>query len=125
MKLLKNSIVVVLLSFCTIAFAQDRKFTEEQKEQIKEQLEQYYEKLDLSEDEKLEFEEITKKYALQMKTLKTSDKSRFAKYREFKSIQNSKNKEMETLLSAEQYTVYKKTQKEIQQKMKEKRKNRN
>ena len=70
----------MLLSFCTIAFAQDRKFTEEQKEQIKEQLEQYYEKLDLSEDQKLEFEEITKKYALQMKTLKTSDKSRFAKY---------------------------------------------
>jgi len=125
MKLLKNSIVVVLLSFCTIAFAQDRKFTEEQKEQIKEQLEQYYEKLDLSEDQKLEFEEITKKYTLQMKTLKTSDKSRFAKYKEYKSIKDSKNKEMQTLLSTEQYKIYEKTQKEIQKKMKEKLKNKN
>ena len=58
MKLLKNSIVVVLLSFCTIAFAQDRKFTEEQKEQVKEQLEQQFEKLDRSEEQKPTFEEI-------------------------------------------------------------------
>ncbi|WP_369049081.1 hypothetical protein [Tenacibaculum sp. UWU-22] len=125
MKLLKNSIVVLALLVSTISFAQDRELTEEQKEQVREQLNQYYEKLSLSEEQKPQFEDITTKYALQMKALKTSTKGRFAKYREFKSIQNSKNKEMETLLSAEQYTVYKKTQKEIQQKMKEKRKNRN
>ena len=58
-----------------------------------------------------------------MKDLKTSDKGRFAKYREFKSIKSSKNSEMKTLLSAEQYKIYKETQKEIQKKMKEKRKN--
>ena len=125
MKLLKNSIIVVVLLVSTMSFAQDRELTEEQKEQVKEQLEQYFEKLDLSEEQKPTFEEIAKKYALQMKTLKTSDKGRFAKYKEFKSIERSKNKEMKTLLSTEQYKIYKETQKEMQKKMKEKRKNRN
>ncbi|APD08195.1 hypothetical protein UJ101_02697 [Flavobacteriaceae bacterium UJ101] len=120
MKLLKSSIVVVLLSFSTIAFAQDRKLTEEQKEQIKEQ---YFEKLSLSEEQKPQFEEITNKYALQMKKLKTSGKSKFAKYKEFKSIKSSKDKEVKTLLSSDQYKIYEETQKEIQKKMKEKRKN--
>ena len=102
-----------------------RELTEEQKVQVKEQLEQYFEKLDLSEEQKPTFEEITKKYALQIKTLKTNDKGRFAKYKEFKSIKRSKNKEMKSLLSDEQYKIYIKTQKEIQKKMKEKRKNKN
>jgi len=123
MKLLKNSMVVVVLLVSTIAFAQDRILTKEQKEQVKEQLAQYFEKLELSEEQKPKFEEITNKYALQMKTLKTSGKSKFAKYKEYKSIKRSKNKEMKTLLSAEQYKVYKETQKEIQNKMKEKLKN--
>lgn len=123
MKILKNSIVVIVLLVSTIVFAQDRKLTDEQKEQVKEQLEQYFEKLDLSEEQQPKFEEITNKYALQMKSLKTSDKGRFAKYKEFKSIKSSKNKEMKTLLSAEQYKVYEETQKVIQKKMKEKLKN--
>ena len=119
MKLLKNSILVVLvLLVSTIVFAQDRKLTEEQKEEVKEQLEQYFEKLALSDEQKPIFEEITNKYALQMKTLKTSSKSKFAKYRKYKSIKRSKNKEMKTLLSAEQYNIHKKNQKEIQKKMK-------
>ena len=60
-----------------------------------------------------------------MKTLKTSGKSKFAKYNELKSIIGSKNKEMKALLSAEQFKIYKETQREIQKKIKEKRRNRN
>lgn len=125
MKLLKNSIVVVVLLVSTMSFAQDRKLTEEQKEQVKEQLEQYFEKLDLSKEQKPKFEDITNKYALQMKTLTTSGKSKFAKYKEYKLIKKSKSKEMKALLSAEQYKVYNETQKDRQKKMKEKRKNKN
>lgn len=125
MKVLKSSIVVIVMFVSTMSFAQDRELTEEQKEQVKEQLALYFEKLDLSEEQQSKFEEITKKYALQMKTLKASGKSKFAKYKEFKSIKSSKNKEMKTLLSAEQYKIYQNTQKEIQKKMNEKRKNRN
>ena len=86
---------------------------------------EYLVKLDLSEEQKPKFEEITKKYALQMKTLKSSDKHKFAKYKEYKSIKGSKDKEMNALLSAEQFKIYKETQREIQKKIKEKRRNRN
>lgn len=126
MKTSRNIITILLLTLFNVAsYAQERQLTEEQKEQVKEQLEQYFEKLDLSEKQKPKFEEITKKYALQMKTLKTSGKSKFAKYKEYKSIKGSKNKEMKALLSAEQFKIYQETQKEIQKKIKEKRRNRN
>ena len=126
MKTSRNIITILLLSLFSIAsYAQERQLTEEQKEQVKEQLEQYFEKLNLSEEQKPKFEEITKKYALQMKTLKSSDKHKFAKYKEYKSIIGSKNKEMKALLSAEQFKIYKENQREIQKKIKEKRRNRN
>jgi Spy/CpxP family protein refolding chaperone len=126
MKTSRNIITILLLTLFNIAsYAQERQLTEEQKEQVKEQLEQYFEKLDLSQEQKPKFEEITKKYALQMKNLKTSGKSKFAKYKEYKSIKGSKNKEMIALLSAEQFKIYKETQKEILKKIKEKRRNRN
>ena len=123
MKTSRNIITILLLSLFSIAsYAQERQLTEEQKEQVKEQ---YFEKLNLSEEQKPKFEEITKKYALQMKTLKSSDKHKFAKYKEYKSIIGSKNKEMKALLSAEQFKIYKENQREIQKKIKEKRRNRN
>ena len=126
MKTSRNIITILLLTLFNVASqAQEKQLTEEQKEQVKEQLEQYFEKLDLSEEQKPKFEEITIKYALQMKTLKTSSKSKFAKYKEYKSIKGSKNKEMKALLSAEQFKIYQKTQKEIQKKIQETRRNRN
>ena len=126
MKTSRNIITILLLTLFNVAsYAQERQLTEEQKEQVKEQLEQYFEKLDLSEEQKSKFEEITKKYVLHMKTLKTSGKSKFAKYKEYKSINGSKNKEMKALLSAEQFKIYQKTQKEIQKKIQETRRNRN
>ena len=126
MKTSRSIITILLLTLLNVtSYAQERQLTIEQKEQVKEQLEQYFEKLDLSEEQKQKFEEITKKYALQMKTLKISGKSKFANYKEYKSIKGSKNKEMKALLSAEQFKIYQKTQKEIQKKIKEKRRNRN
>jgi len=113
----KNKEMKALLS------AEQYKFYEEtQKERLKKL--EYLQKLDLSEEQKPKFKEITKKYAAQMKTLKTSNKRKFVKLKEFKSIIDSKNKEMKVLLSTEQYVVYEEMQKERLQKMKEKRKER-
>lgn len=125
MNLLKNSIVLVIWLVSTVALAQDRKPTEEQKAEFQKQLAIYLEELDLSEDQKIKFEEISKKYARQMKSLRDSDKGRLAKYKELKSIQKNKNEEMEVLLSEEQYEVYERMQEERMQKMKERRKNKN
>lgn len=94
-------------------------YEESQKERLKKL--EYLQKLDLSEEQKPKFKEITKKYAFQMKTLKSSNKPKFAKYREFKSIINSKNKEMKALLSSNQYALYEENQKERLQSFKENR----
>lgn len=124
MKHMKNILTLLLLVIVSnTAIAQERELTDEQKTQMETQLTEYFEKLDLSEDQKTKFEEITKKYNEQMRGLRDSDKGRLDKYKELKSIRKNKNKEMNTLLSNEQYKTYEETQEKMQQKMKEKRKN--
>lgn len=124
MKRIKHILGLMLIILVgTTALAQEKKMTEEQKAQMEAQLEDYIEKLDLSEEQRPKFEEITKRYGKQLMVLKESSKGRLSKYKEFKSINKDRNKEMEALLSEEQYTIYMATQEEMQQKMKENRNN--
>jgi|GEM_PF-553903 len=105
-------------------FAQSRaaNLTEEQKEEIKKNVEEYAAALHLSEAQKPKFEEITRKYAKQMKAVKYSGGSPMSKYRKVQSIRESKNAEMKPLLSRGQYKIYLKKQEEMQKKMKERHK---
>lgn len=111
--------VITLIFFTSSAMTQESKLTDAQKAKFKEHLKESFEKLDLSEEQKQKFKEITKKYALQMKTLKTSGQSKPTKIEEFKSIIGSKNKEVKVLLSDEQYIVYEEIQKERLEKFKQ------
>lgn len=122
MKSIKVFISIITLTFfASITTAQEWTLTDEQKTKIKEHLKESFEILDLSEEQKLKFKEITKKYVLQMKTLKNSNQSKSKKIQEFKTIIEFKNKEMKELLSSEQYNVYEETQKERIKAMKENR----
>lgn len=113
MKRLKQTILVAIVMFVSsFGIAQETSLNNEQKATLKAHFKESFEKLDLSEEQKPKFKEISKKYALQIKTLKTSDQSKTAKEKEFKSIIAAKNKEMKALLSAEQYNIYEETQKE-------------
>ena len=105
-------------------FAQSKvaNLTEEQKEEIKKNLEAYAVALNLSEEQKPKFKEITKRYAKQMIAVKDSGGRRWSKYRKVKSIRKNKDAEMKSLLSKDQYTVYLGKQEEMQKKMKERRK---
>ena len=96
--------------------------TEEQKEEIKKNLEAYAAALHLSEEQKPKFEEITKKYAEQMKAVKDSGGRPMSKFKKVKSIRKNKDADMKSLLSKDQYKVYLEKQKEMQKKMKERRK---
>lgn len=108
MNILKQNIVIgIVILMSSSLIARETVFTNEEKAKLKLQLTEYFEELDLSEEQKPKFKEIVKKYALQMKTLKISDNRKFAKRRKFKSIKKSKNKEMKVLLNTEQYQVYK------------------
>ena len=127
MNLLKS--MSLFFALCLIGtnttFAQSRaaNLTEEQKEEMKKNLEAYAVALDLSEEQKPKFEEITKKYAKQMKAVKDSSGRRMSKFKKVKSIRKNKDAEMKDLLSKDQYKVYLEKQKEMKKKMKERRKN--
>ncbi len=123
-KTMKHILILAIVSLIsTTAMGQERTLTEEQRAQMEANLNEYSLKLDLSEEQKPKFVEITKRYGQQMRGLKDSDKGRLAKYKEYKSIRKNKNAEMKAILSEEQYETYLETQEEMQQKMKENNKN--
>ena len=95
--------------------------TDEQKEELAKNMEEYFEALNLSEAQKPEFKAITEKYAKQMKAVKDSGGGKLQKYKKVKSIQKNKNSEMEKLLSKDQYEVYLEKQEEMQKRMKKRR----
>ena len=113
--------LALLLIGTNTTFAQTRvtNITEEQKEEIKKNIEEYAVALSLSGDQRNIFEEITKKYAKQMKALKDSGGSRMSKFRKMKSIRKNKDAEMKSLLSQGQYEIYLEKQEEMRKKMKE------
>ena len=95
--------------------------TDEQKEKVKKNLEEYAAALNLSEDQKPKFEAITKKYAEQMKAVKDGGGRKLQKYKKVKSIRKNKDAEMKALLSKDQYNVYLEKQEEMKTKMKQRR----
>ena len=121
-------ILCLFLALCLIGtnttFAQSRaaNLTVEQKEEIKKNVEAYAAALHLSEEQKPKFEEITKRYAKQMKAVKDSGDRPVSKYKKVKSIRKNKDAEMKRLLSNDQYKVYLEKQEERLKKMKERRK---
>ena len=115
--------LALLLIGTNTTFAQTRvtNITEEQKEEIKKNIEEYAVALNLSGDQRNIFEEITKKYAKQMIAVKDSGARRMSKFREVKSIRKNKDAEMKTLLSKDQYKVYLGKQEEMKKRIKERR----
>ena len=122
LKILSLFFALCLISINT-NFAQSRatNLTEEQKEGIKKNVEAYAVALHLSEEQKPKFEEVTKKYAKQMKAVKDSNDRPMSKFKKVKSIRKNKDAEMKQLLSKDQYKVYL----EKQEEMKERRRNSN
>lgn len=125
MRSLKIFFLFVLVNFgfgSGLAQSPDMQMTDAQKEKMKENLQAFYDVLDLNGDQKKDFEAITKKYALQMKAVKDEGGSKMSMYKKIKSINKNKNAEMKGVLSKEQYEVYLEKQKEIQKEMRSKKK---
>ena len=122
LKILSLFFALLLIGTST-SFAQSRatNLTEEQKEEVKKNVEEYAVALHLSEEQKPKFEEITKKYAKQMKAVKDSGGRPMSKYKKVQSIRKNKDAEMKTLLSKDQYKVYLEKQEEMKSKIKERR----
>ena len=125
MNLLKIISLLFALFFIGIntSFAQSKadSLTDEQKEEIQKNIEEYTAALNLTEDQKPKFESITKRYAEQLQALKDGGGSKFKKYKKVKSISKNKDAEMKTILSKDQYKVYMEKQEEMKKNLKERR----
>ncbi len=117
---LKNSLLLcALLFFCTnFVFAQTplSNLTAEEKIEMQENFKAMVDALELSEEQKPEFISISKKYGNQLLDLKNSDAYKMTKYRKMKAIVESRNQEMENLLSQEQYKMYLEKQEQLHKK---------
>lgn len=125
MKLLKNLIlmfaVFVFSTNISVAQAPATEMSDEQKQEMAKTMEEYYEALNLSEEQKPKFEAIMKKYIPQLMAVKDSGEGKFQMYKKVKAIRKNQNAEMEKLLSKDQYKAYLEKQEEMQERMKEKR----
>lgn len=113
----------IILTGTNTTFAQSKanNLTEEQKEEIKRNIEEYAVALNLSEDQRLQFEKITKKYALQMKAVKDGGGRRMDKFKKVRSIRENKDAEMKALLSRDQYKIYLDKQEELNERIMKRR----
>lgn len=127
MKSLKILSFVLALFFVAInsSFAQtqpaEKNLSEEEKAELASAMEEYFTAIDLTDEQKVEFEAITKKYAAEMRTVQESSGGKLQKMKQLKSIRSNKNAEMKKLLSEDQYKIYLEKQDEMQQKMRENR----
>ena len=103
---MKKIMMTALLLVCTVSIAQKKQLSDEQKQQAKVQLEQYFEKLNLSEDQKTVYEVIAKEYGELLKSVKESEDSKQGKLKEIQRIQSDKDRKLKQLLSKEQYALY-------------------
>ena len=112
--------IALLLVGITNINAQTKRenLSEEQKEEIKKNVEEYATSLNLTDIQKSEFETITKKYARQMIAVRDGGGGKFKKYRKLKSIRKNKDKEMKQLLNPEQFKIYLAKQEERKKQMK-------
>ncbi|MEN0006038.1 MAG: hypothetical protein AAF798_17945 [Bacteroidota bacterium] len=115
--------LVLFLTSTNLSFAQSagENVSEEQKQEMKQNMEALAAELNLTEEQKTEFKAITQKYAAKMMEVRDSGSSKWKKYKAVQKIGKERNQEMKTLLTEEQYEVYLEKQKERQAKMKEKR----
>ena len=124
MKTPRHLLVVVLILIGTATKAQQNHYPGGESANMKDRIAANIEALELSEDQRAEFLEISRRYGEQMKALRNSNANRMEKYQELKSIRKDKNREMKALLSKDQYKLYKEMQARNQQEMKQRRLNR-
>ena len=124
MKNSKLSIAAIVIFALTsiVSKAQNLSGISDSKNQeMVEQMKLAQQKLQLSEEQKIKFKEISRNYAEKMKSLRDSKEQRLAKLKQLKSIQMAKDAEMKILLSETQYNTYLELKAERKGRLKERR----
>ena len=123
LKILLLLAVIVMTS--TVKAQTGSRLTEEEKAEARARYETYQERLNLTEKQSEKVEEINMIYFEGLSELRKSNKTRLVKYREWKNLSKTRDKEMKTVLDDQQYEVYTEFQAEMKEDFKEKRKNGN
>lgn len=97
------------------------KLTEEQKNEFKAKMGAYKAELKLTPAQEPTFEAINLQYFETLASLKNDGGSKIKKYRKLKDANNTRNKKMKELLTAEQYKIFQQHQEEFKDEMKERR----
>lgn len=101
--------------------AQQRQWTEEEKEAAIERHRSYQASLNLSEEQKPLVEETSAEYMTALADIKKSEASRLEKLRAFRKANAARDKKMKEILDKEQYDIYKKHQEEMKEEFRERR----
>ena len=123
LKILLLLAVIVMTS--TVKAQTGSKLTEEEEAEARARYEAYHERLNLTEKQSEKVEAINMIYFEGLSELRESNKTRFVKYREWKNLSKTRDKEMKAVLDDQQYETYKEFQAEMKEEFKEKRKNGN
>ncbi|MDJ1496643.1 hypothetical protein QNI19_27165 [Cytophagaceae bacterium DM2B3-1] len=123
--MMKKYLIISSLTLLTLLpvgqVSAQSKLTEEQKQELKARYEAYKERLNLSEDQSVKVESINRTYFEQLATLRNSDDSKLSKYRKYKDIKSTRDRQMKAVLDKEQYKTYESFQKEMKEEFKENR----
>lgn len=128
MKINLNRIVTAIMLFVAFLLfsghisAQDTKpHVEERAKNLTEQMQK---KLSLTDTQYQPVYTINLKYAKMNEQLKSNTESKMAKFKKFKSLQQNKSKELQTVLTKDQFTQYEEWIKDVKAELKENYRNR-
>lgn len=116
-------VALLLLAICTSSYGQSNnpKLTEEQKKEWKARLDAYREKLNLTDEQKPQVDEVNLEYLEALSEIRESGGSKLSKYRMYKKANGGRDKKMKSILSKEQYKIYKEQQEEFKEEIKARR----
>lgn len=113
----RGIILATLLLIGFVSGAQDmfgQDFTPEMREKFIADQEVYFQELNLADNQKRSYEEITRRYDKEIQNLGWSGIVRKLKKKRMKGIKKAKNKEMKALLATDQYKLYLRRQRQIE-----------
>jgi Spy/CpxP family protein refolding chaperone len=123
-RIIKITMLLVLVTMATLHAAAQSKMTEEQKQEAKAKYQAYKEKLNLTEDQSKKVDAINTTWFEGVTELKNSGASKMAKYKKWKSLNGERDKKMKEVLTKEQFKIYKEQQAERKEEFKQRRANR-
>jgi Spy/CpxP family protein refolding chaperone len=123
-RIIKITMVLVLVTMAAINASAQSKMTEEQKKEAKARYQAYKEKLNLTEDQSKKVDAINTTWFEGIAELKNSDASKMSKYKKLKSLNAERDKKMKEVLTKDQFKIYKEQQAEKKDKFKQRRANR-